>query len=114
MTGFEMTGERGFSLARERLPGMTLQCARRCQNEPRCAAFNLDYKGSECIGLTVVTESSRIDLRPTPGIAYFEGICLRGEFINVLRRQAQDRLFVGHVRPAGCILSQRLKINFLM
>lgn len=79
VTGFELTGERGFSLARERLPGMTLQCARRCQNDPRCAAFNLDYRGSECIGLTVVTETSRIDLRPTPGVAYFEGICLRGE-----------------------------------
>ncbi|XP_059489112.1 uncharacterized protein LOC132204551 isoform X2 [Neocloeon triangulifer] len=78
VTGFELTGERGYSLARDRLPGITLQCARRCQNDPRCAAFNIDYRGSECVALTVVTESSRIDLRPTPGVAYFEGICLRG------------------------------------
>ncbi|CAB3367593.1 Hypothetical predicted protein [Cloeon dipterum] len=78
ITGFEMTGERGFSLGRERLPGVTLQCARRCQNDPRCAAFNIDYRASECVGLTVVTDSSRIDLRPTAGVAYFEGICLRG------------------------------------
>jgi hypothetical protein len=82
VTGYELQGRREYPLLRGHNPGLAVQCANQCKNDPRCHGFNLNYKLNECTALEGDADPTRIDVRQVPGIAYFEGICLRGgEFI---------------------------------
>ncbi|KAG8232567.1 hypothetical protein J437_LFUL008705 [Ladona fulva] len=82
VSGFELQGQRSVGLLfRDRIPGISAHCAHLCLEDPRCRSFNLHYERNDCIGLEVNSESSGIDLRPTPGVAFFERICLQGCFI---------------------------------
>lgn len=79
VTGYEMKNQRSFRLLTEPLPGISVQCARLCKADLRCHGFNLDYSRNECNALEGIGDTPRLDLRQTPGVAYFEGICLRGK-----------------------------------
>ena len=79
VTGYELQGQRGYNLVRERHPGIAVQCVHLCKNDPLCHGFNLDYNRNECTALEEDAGPTRIDIRQVPGIAYFEGVCLRGE-----------------------------------
>ncbi|GLH14277.1 Uncharacterized protein GBIM_18649, partial [Gryllus bimaculatus] len=76
--GYELQGQRGYPLLREHVPGITVICAQRCRADPRCHGFNLDYNRNECTAIENFSDATRIDMRPVPGIAFFEGVCLRG------------------------------------
>ncbi|XP_068082053.1 uncharacterized protein [Anabrus simplex] len=77
VTGYELQGQRGYSLLREHLPGITSRCVQLCRADPRCHGFNLDYNRNDCTALESDAYSTHIDIRQVPGIAYFEGVCLR-------------------------------------
>ncbi|XP_047103996.1 uncharacterized protein LOC124722900 [Schistocerca piceifrons] len=83
VTGFELQGQRGYTLFRNSIPGISTQCAQLCRSDPRCRGFNLDYNRNDCTALEGDLDGARIDVRPVPGIAYFEGICLQGATCNV-------------------------------
>ncbi|XP_069693489.1 uncharacterized protein [Periplaneta americana] len=78
VTGYELQGQREYNLLRGPNPGLTVQCATQCRNDPRCHGFNLNYKQRECTALEGDSDPTRIDIRQSPGTSYFEGICLRG------------------------------------
>ncbi|KAK3908976.1 Protein let-653 [Frankliniella fusca] len=80
VAGYELAAGRAYNLERDTAPGVAVQCAQLCRSDPRCGAFNLDYARSECTALEGAPSSTRqrVDLRPVPGVAYFEAICLRG------------------------------------
>ncbi|XP_034231598.1 uncharacterized protein LOC117639791 [Thrips palmi] len=80
VAGYELSAGRAYNLERDTAPGVAVQCAQLCRSDPRCGAFNLDYARSECTALEGEPSATRqrVDLRPVPGVAYFEAICLRG------------------------------------
>ena len=40
--------------------------------------FNMDYNRNECQAVTSTSENNLFNLRPSSGVSYFEGICLKG------------------------------------
>lgn len=78
VTGYELQGQREYPLLRGHNPGLALQCANQCKIDPHCHGFNVNYKLNDCTALEGDTDPTRIDIRQVPGIAYFEGVCLRG------------------------------------
>ncbi|XP_046406709.1 uncharacterized protein LOC124171575 isoform X1 [Ischnura elegans] len=78
VSGFELQGQRSIGLLyRDRIPGISAHCTQRCLEDPRCRAFNLHYERNDCVGLEANSETSGIDLRATPGVAFFERVCLQ-------------------------------------
>ncbi|XP_033606986.1 uncharacterized protein LOC111863521 isoform X3 [Cryptotermes secundus] len=78
VTGYELQGQREYPLLRGHNPGLAVQCANQCKIDPRCHGFNFNYKLNECTALEGDADPTRIDIRQVPGVAYFEGVCLRG------------------------------------
>ncbi|XP_021930316.1 uncharacterized protein LOC110834946 [Zootermopsis nevadensis] len=78
VTGYELQGQREYPLLRGHNPGLAVQCSNQCKSDPRCHGFNMNYKLNDCTALEGDADPTRIDIRQVPGIAYFEGICLRG------------------------------------
>jgi hypothetical protein len=46
--------------------------------------FNMDYNRNECQAVTTSSENNLFNLRPSSGMSYFEGICLKGRSRNAL------------------------------
>lgn len=107
VTGYELQGQREYPLLRGHNPGLAVQCSNQCKSDPRCHGFNMNYKLNDCTALEGDADPTRIDIRQVPGIAYFEGICLRGgelilyifiknaiksKFNNILLNQLNERL----------------------
>ncbi|OXA52939.1 Plasminogen [Folsomia candida] len=78
VSGYELDRGHSYLLYRDAARGISDRCAKRCQSDIRCHAFNLDYNRNECSALEFANDEVRYDLRRSSGVAYFEGICLRG------------------------------------
>ncbi|CAG7728314.1 unnamed protein product [Allacma fusca] len=78
VSGYELDRGHSYLLYRDTGRGISDKCAKRCQSDVKCHAFNLDYNRNECSALEFANDEVRYDLRRSSGVAYFEGICLRG------------------------------------
>ena len=78
VSGYELDRGQKFLLYKDSIRGISDRCAKRCQSDVRCHAFNLDYNRNECSALEFANDEVRFGLRRAAGVAYFEGICLRG------------------------------------
>ena len=81
-TGHELIRASPSRLFSARDGGISGECARRCEADSRCKAFNMDYNRNECQALVDDSEGNLFNLRTSTGVAYFEAICLRGEYIS--------------------------------
>ena len=82
VSGYELDRGHSYLLYRDSGRGISDKCAKRCQSDIKCHAFNLDYNRNECSALEFANDEVRYDLRRSSGVAYFEGICLRGIIIQ--------------------------------
>lgn len=82
VSGYELDRGHSYLLYRDAARGISDRCAKRCQSDIRCHAFNLDYNRNECSALEFANDEVRYDLRRSSGVAYFEGICLRGKLLS--------------------------------
>lgn len=78
VSGYELDRGLSYLLYRDAARGISDRCSKRCQSDVKCHAFNLDYNRNECSALEFANDEVRYDLRRSSGVAYFEGICLRG------------------------------------
>ena len=85
-TGYELIRGNPSRLFSDRDGGIIKDCAGRCESDARCMGFNMDYNRNECQAVTTSSENNLFNLRPSSGMSYFEGICLKGKhkgaFIN--------------------------------
>ena len=80
-TGFELIRARPTRLFSDRDGGIIGDCGRACEQDSSCKGFNMDYNRNECQAVTKNSENNLFNLRKSPGVSYFEAICLRGIII---------------------------------
>lgn len=51
VSGYELDRGHSYLLYRDPARGISDRCAKRCQSDIRCHAFNLDYNRNECSAL---------------------------------------------------------------
>jgi len=82
VSGYELDRGQKYLLFKHTVRGISDSCAKRCQSDIKCHAFNLDYNRNECSALEFANDEVRFGLRRSAGVAYFEGICLRGKSLG--------------------------------
>lgn len=78
-TGYELIRANPKRLFSDRDGGIIRDCARECRSEADCKGFNMDYNRNECQKLNKNSDSNLFNLRTSPGMSFFEAICLRGK-----------------------------------
>ncbi|KAG7162250.1 putative PAN domain-containing protein 5 [Homarus americanus] len=113
VTGFELSGVKSTPLFSSRTtPGITARCSELCKNLNSCMSFNLDYNRLECYSLETRATEAPQNLRPSSGVGYFEGICLRSggcglrwtfERVPNYELSGQERETLNSITKAECM-----------
>ena len=90
-TGYELIRGNPSRLFSDRDGGIIKDCAGRCESDARCMGFNMDYNRNECQAVTTSSENNLFNLRPSSGMSYFEGICLKGKHKGVFHQLPYKR-----------------------
>ena len=77
-SGHELIRANPYRLLSAREGGIVQDCGRKCENDPRCLGFNMDYNRNECQAVSKNSDNNLFNLRSSTGVSYFEAICLRG------------------------------------
>ena len=83
-TGYELIRGNPTRLFSDRDGGIIQDCTGRCESDNRCLGFNVDYNRNECQSVSSTSENNLFNLRPSSGVSYFEGICLKGRSCKAL------------------------------
>ena len=84
ITGYELIRGNPTRLFSHRDGGVIRDCAGRCESDARCMGFNMDYNRNECQAVTTTSENNLFNLRPSSGVSYYEGVCLKGNFGQII------------------------------
>ena len=114
-TGYELIRGNPSRLFSDRDGGIIKDCAGRCESDARCMGFNMDYNRNECQAVTTSSENNLFNLRPSSGMSYFEGICLKGKhkgaFTNCVERFLG--VFFDHFPPRFLPYKRWQKVDIL-
>ena len=98
VTGYEVVGSRTASLRQmpmsvnvpsgpNRNSGVMVECLNLCSTDPRCLGFNYHTVKQTCYmlesdpsvqGSVRSNNATQVLIRPSPGVVFFEALCLRG------------------------------------
>ncbi|XP_067124590.1 uncharacterized protein [Centruroides vittatus] len=75
LIGFESIGSYPIYLYRStfQIPGITLECLRKCELDSDCESFVLDYERFECYRFS---DFGPVNIRPNKGKSYFKALCI--------------------------------------